>query len=67
MLNYSKTILLKVGFDRNLFEKELGKAIKNLPPQEVFALYEWCIEHFGNNYYHVIEKTFDRVRSVRQF
>ena len=28
MLEYSKTILSKVSFDRNLFEKELAKAIK---------------------------------------
>ena len=28
MLEYSKTILSKVSFDKNLFDKELAKAIR---------------------------------------
>ncbi len=60
MLKYSKTILLKVGFDRNLFEKELAKALNTLPHEEAMALYEWCLEHFGHRYFHSIEKAFER-------
>jgi hypothetical protein len=67
MLNYSKTILLKVGFDRNLFEKELSKALRTLPHEEAMALYEWCLEHFGNNYFHVIEKAFQKNRAFVKF
>ena len=35
MLNYFKKILEKVSFDRNLFEKELRKAINSLIAEEV--------------------------------
>ena len=35
MLEYAKTILLKVSFDRALFEKELRKAVRTLAPDEL--------------------------------
>ncbi|MEO9482593.1 MAG: hypothetical protein ABJG47_04080 [Ekhidna sp.] len=50
MLEYFKTILSKVSFDKRLFEKELRKAIKALIPDEVYELKEWCYAKFGKKY-----------------
>ena len=50
MLEYFKTILSKVSFDKRLFEKELRKAIKALIPDEVLELKEWCYAKFGARY-----------------
>ncbi len=58
MLEYFKTILAKVSFDRWLFEKELRKAIKSLIPNEVLKLKEWCIEQYGHIYSSIINKCF---------
>lgn len=45
MLEYTKTVLQKVSFDRNLFTKEVKKAIKTLLPQEIEELKIW-LRHF---------------------
>ena len=50
MLEYFKTILSKVSFDKRLFEKELRKAIKSLVEQEVDLLREWCYQNLGQQY-----------------
>lgn len=50
MLEYTKTILEKVSFDKKLFEKELYKAIKYLMPPELKELEQWCLERFGLSY-----------------
>ena len=50
MLEYVKTILKKVSFDRKLFEKELVKALKVLVPKELKELKVWCYDNFGNIY-----------------
>ncbi len=59
MLEYFKTILAKVSFDRWLFEKELRKAIKSLVPIEIVKLRDWCIEQYGHIYATVIKKCFE--------
>lgn len=48
MLEYFKTILSKVSFDKRLFEKELKKAIKSLVPLEILQLKDWCYENYGH-------------------
>lgn len=58
MLEYFKTILSKVSFDRRLFEKELRKAIKTLVEKEVEDLKKWCYEQFGHIYGPVIDRQF---------
>lgn len=50
MLEYTKTILEKVSFDRKLFEKELRKAIRYLLEPELKELERWCMERFGLQY-----------------
>ncbi|KAB7732935.1 hypothetical protein F5984_03025 [Rudanella paleaurantiibacter] len=62
MLEYIKTILQKVSFDKSLFEKELRKAIESLLPDEVKHLKSWCYEQFGKMYRSVLNRCFYRVR-----
>lgn len=62
MLEYIKTILQKVSFDKALFEKELAKAIQMLIPDEVKQLKRWCYAQFGKIYRGVLNRCFGRVR-----
>lgn len=41
--DYTKEVLEKVSFDRNLFVKELRKAVKNLFPYELEHLKKWLL------------------------
>jgi len=56
MLEYAKTILKKVSFDRKLFEKELKKALKVLIPKELKEFKKWCYEQFGHIYNVILNK-----------
>ena len=58
MLEYVKTILKKVSFDRRLFEKELIKAIGMLIPTELMEFKEWCYDQFGHLYKKILNKHF---------
>jgi len=62
MLEYIKTILQKVSFDKALFEKELAKAIQLLIPDEVKQLKRWCYAQFGKIYRVVLNRCFSRTR-----
>ncbi len=56
MLDYVKSILSKVSFDKRLFEKELIKAIAALVDNELPKLKEWCYKTFSNMYDDVLSK-----------
>lgn len=58
MLEYVKSILSKVSFHKELFEKELKKAIKMLVPHEVSELKNWCYSKFGSSYEPVLNRCF---------
>ena len=58
MLDYMKTILLKVSFSRVLFEKELRKALKMLVPTELHDFRSWCYQQFGRIYRRVLKRVF---------
>ena len=58
MLNYVKTILTKVSFDRNLFEKELSKAVERLTSNDLIELRTWCYTNFSETYTDILEKLF---------
>lgn len=58
MLEYFKTILSKVSFDKHLFEKELRKAIESLLPYEVLLLREWCYRKFQDTYQPLLNDCF---------
>lgn len=50
MLEYSKVVLEKVSFDREIFTKEFKKAINMLVDHEVQELKRWVIATFGKEY-----------------
>lgn len=58
MLDYMKMILLKVSFNKALFEKELRKALKMLKPTEVPDFRNWCHQQFDRIYRKVLERVF---------
>ena len=58
MLDYAKTILTKVSFDAQLFEKELMKALRWLMPVEVSELKRWCFAKYGHLYGSLLNKCF---------
>ncbi|MHC2991106.1 hypothetical protein OB13_05725 [Pontibacter sp. HJ8] len=62
MLEYVKTILLKVSFDKRLFEKELKKAFNVLAPEEIKQLKMWCYEKFSEMYLFVLNSVFSRTQ-----
>jgi hypothetical protein len=56
MLEHTKTILKSVSFDKSLFSKELGKALKWLKKDELPLLKAWCAVHFGHEYIEIVQK-----------
>lgn len=58
MLDYFKTILVKVSFDLKLFEKELKKALKSLVGKEIEELRNWCYSKFGETHQSVLQRCF---------
>ena len=61
MLQYIKTVLTKVSFNKELFEKELNKAVILLIPAEIKELKEWCYAEFGKGYRPILHRTFDSI------
>ncbi len=63
-LDFSKTILEKVSFDRYLFSKELRKLViwMGHENEELKNLYKWCVDNFGEEYSDVISQVFDKHR-----
>lgn len=58
MLKYTKTVLQKVSFNRDLFKKELQKSMRWLRKDEVIVLQTWCVINFGSIYMDVINEVF---------
>ena len=58
MLKYTKTVLQKVSFNKDLFNKELRKSLKWLKKEEVNVLKTWCVLNFGAIYMDVINEVF---------
>lgn len=48
MFEYTKVVLQKVSFNKDLFKKELEKAINRLLPYELKELYLWLQEFTVN-------------------
>lgn len=64
MLEYIKTILLKVSFDKMLFEKELRKAFKVLVQEEIHQLKQWCYDQFSGVYLIILNRVFSKAQVV---
>ncbi|MAX05281.1 MAG: hypothetical protein CMD19_02325 [Flavobacteriales bacterium] len=60
MLEFSKKILSKVSFDKNLFKKELSKSIRWLTKKEVLTLKIWALTTFAQ-YKNIILEAFDQI------
>lgn len=58
MFEYTKMILNKVSFSRELFGKELRKSFKWLKREEIIALQAWCLLTFGDRYGDLIHHAF---------
>lgn len=61
MLEYTKTILQKVSFNRDLFNKELRKSPRWLKKEELLMLQTWCMITFGHIYKDVIVDFFNNM------
>ncbi|HLN53134.1 MAG TPA: hypothetical protein VK212_05455 [Lentimicrobium sp.] len=59
MLEYTKTVLEKVSFNRDLFKKELVKSKKLLKEDEVELLQNWCRMSFTEKYPDIIGEVFE--------
>ena len=60
MLEFSKRILRKVSFDKNLFKKELRKSTMWLNKKEVITLKIWALTTFSQ-YKNTILEVFDKL------
>ncbi len=58
MLEFCKTVLIKVSFDRTLFAKELKKSVRWLKRSEIIKLKDWCLNRYGTVYGDLILATF---------
>lgn len=58
MLEYSKTILQKVSFNRELFRKELVKSVRWLHKEEIILLQIWCLATFNDTYSDILSDVF---------
>ena len=60
MLEFSKKILSKVSFDKDLFKKELKKSTKWMSKKELTLLKVWALTSFSQ-YKKVIIDVFDTI------
>ena len=58
MLEYVKTILIKVSFDQKLFQKELKKSLQWLDIEDVLKLKDWVSDNFNYLYKDIITEIF---------
>jgi len=58
MLELCKEILIKVSFDKVLFQKELAKAMNWVKSEEMDGFKEWCLKTFGKKYPKILEVEF---------
>ena len=58
MLEFCKTVLVKVSFDKALFAKELKKSVRWLKRSEIIKLKDWCLNRYGTVYGDLILATF---------
>lgn len=60
MLDLCKEILVKVSFDRILFQKELKKALRWIKKEDIAIFREWCNLRFGKKYPAELQLAFSR-------
>lgn len=62
MLSYAETILQKVSFNKELFKRELIKALRWLQKDDVQLLKTYVDSNFGSTHHDVINEVFRRQR-----
>lgn len=62
MIEYVKMILLKVSFDKMIFQKELIKALNVLRHDELCDFRRWCYMEFSGVHPHVLKFAFQQSR-----
>ena len=60
MLEFSKKILSKVSFDRNLFRKELQKSARWMNKRDIMLLKIWALTSFSQ-YKDITLEVFDNL------
>lgn len=60
MMELCKEILVKVSFDKVLFQKELSKAISWIQTEEIDSFRRWCIQNFGKKYPKIVHSAFKK-------
>lgn len=60
MLELCKEILIKVSFDKVLFQKELSKSLTWIKSEEVDGFKEWCLKTFGKKYPKILQVEFKK-------
>ena len=58
MLDFCKTVLIRVSFDRRLFAKELKKSFKWLSREDAETLRQWALAQYHHKYAKLIASTF---------
>jgi hypothetical protein len=58
MLEYTKTVLVRVSFDKLLFKKELEKSLNTLEPKEILQLQTWLGQKYSRVFPEIIEEYF---------
>lgn len=58
MLQFCKTVLKSVSFDKQLFRKELYKSLGFIDKKEWIILKIWCLSSFSN-YKDIIVEVFE--------
>ena len=61
MLEYSKTVLQKVSFNRELFGKELRKSLRWLKKEEIILLQVWCLATYNEQYSDILREVFQNL------
>jgi len=64
MLEHQKIVLQNVSHNKELFAKELKKSVIWLKSHEVYSLYKWVNENFGETHNDVIQEVFSLKVSI---
>ena len=64
MLEFCKTVLKRVSFDRRLFATELKKAFRWLSKEDAEALRQWAMRQYQHKYGQVITAAFAAAQAM---
>ena len=65
MLEFCKTVLCRVSFDRRLFARELTKSFSWLSYDDALNLKNWAMATYSNRYGNLILTAFAAAQGIR--